>query len=399
MSDIEQPPRRRRSRWGLYAMPILVLVLAAGWSGFWFYAASKIDDALDGWRAREAKSGRIYDCTNRSVGGFPFRLEVHCNGASVSLVSQTAEQAASRTPITARLADIFVIAQIYDPSLIIAEFTGPVTFTDIGQQPSFVANWSKGRASVVGLPFSPQRTSFDFDNPALDRMSGDQQVPLIRANHMEFHARLAEGSVADNPVIETVLQLNGASVQGVHAVLQDPFNADIRGQIRGLKDLSPKPWPVRFREIQAAGGRIDITQSRVEQGDLLSLAAGSLSINANGKLDGQLEMTVAGLEKIIPALGLDRLLDQGVSQSAIDKMAPGVKASDVNNVIGALDKMIPGLGNLARKNANAGIAAGINMLGQPTTLEGRKAIAVPLKFVDGAIFLGPLQVAQTPPLY
>ncbi|MBR1220713.1 DUF2125 domain-containing protein [Bradyrhizobium sp. U87765 SZCCT0131] len=392
-------PPRRRSRWTLYAVPIVVLILAAAWSAFWFYASSRIESELDGWRAREAKSGRIYDCTNRSVAGFPFRLELHCNGASVALVSQTAEQAASGTPMTVRLADIFVIAQVYDPQHIIAEFTGPVSFTDIGQQPSFVGNWSKGRASVIGLPFSPQRTSFEFDAPALDRMVDDRPVPLLRANHAEFHARLADGSVADNPVIETVLQVQGASLQGVHAVLQVPFNADIRATLRGLKDLSPKPWPVRFREIQAAGGRIDITQSRVEQGEVLSLAAGSLGINANGKLDGQLEMTIAGLDKIIPALGLDRLIDQGVSQSAIDKMAPGVSARDVNNVIGALDRMIPGLGNLARKNANAGLAAGINMLGQPTTLEGRKAIALPLKFVDGAIFLGPLQVAQTPPLF
>jgi hypothetical protein len=399
MSDFE-PPQRRLSRWPLYAVPALVLALAIGWTGFWFYASSRIDDALEGWRAREAKSGRIYDCTNRSVGGFPFRLEVHCSGASISLVSQTAEQAATRTPVTARLADIFVVAQVYDPRLVIAEFTGPITFTDIGQQPSFIANWSLGRASVVGLPGAPQRSSFEFDKPVLDQMTGAVRVPLLRADHFEFHSRLAEGSVADNPVIETVLQLTGASAQGVHPVLEEPFNADIRAQIRGLKDFSPKPWPVRFREIQAAGGRIDITQSRLEQGELLSLAAGTLSINANGKLDGQLQMTVAGLDKIIPALGLDRLLDQqGVSQSAIDKMAPGVNARDVNNVIGALDKMIPGLGNFARKNANAGIAAGINVLGQPTTLEGRKAIAVPLKFVDGAIFLGPLQVAQTPSLF
>ena len=398
MNDLDTL-RRPRSRWPLYAMPILVLILAVCWSGFWFYASAKIEDSLDGWRAREAKAGRIYDCTKRSVGGFPFRMELHCNGASVSLVSQTPDQTATRKPVEARLADIFVIAQVYDPNLIISEFTGPVTFADLGEQPSLSANWSVGQASIVGLPRSPQRMSLVFDHPTLDRLSDAPPVPLLRADHVELHGRLAEGSAEDNPVIEAVLQLTGASVQGIHPVLQDPFNADIRLLIRGLKDFTPKPWPVRFREIQAAGGRIDITQSRVEQGDLLSLAAGSLSINQNGNLDGQLSMTVAGLEKVIPALGLDRLLAQGVPQAAVDKMAPGVSARDVNNVLGALDKMVPGLGNLARKNANAGIAAGINMLGQQTTLEGRKAIAVPLKFVDGAIFLGPLQVAQMPPLF
>ena len=48
----------------------------------------------------------------RSVAGFPFRLEVRCNGASVALRSQTAEQAATQAPITAKLGEILVVAQI-----------------------------------------------------------------------------------------------------------------------------------------------------------------------------------------------------------------------------------------------------------------------------------------------
>src|SRR4030088_3439027 len=93
--------RRRRRLWPVFIMPVLVLVAAAAWSAFWFYAASQVDQNVDAWRAREAASGRIYDCAKRSVAGFPFRLEVRCDGASVSLLSQTAAQAATRTPVTA----------------------------------------------------------------------------------------------------------------------------------------------------------------------------------------------------------------------------------------------------------------------------------------------------------
>ena len=70
------------------------------------------------------------------MAGFPFRLEVRCDGASVSLVSQTAEQAATQTPITAKLGEILVVAQVYDPNLLIAEFTAPATISDRGEQPS-----------------------------------------------------------------------------------------------------------------------------------------------------------------------------------------------------------------------------------------------------------------------
>ena len=46
-----------------------------------------------------------------------------------------------------------------------------------------------------------------------------------------------------------------------------------------------------------------------------------------------------------------------------------------------------------------GVAVGLNALGKETELEGKKARSFPLRFVDGAVFLGPVKVAQTPPLF
>ena len=122
-------------------------------------------------------------------------------------------QAATQAPITAKLGEILVVAQIYDPKLLIAEFTAPATISDRGGQPSMVANWRTARSSVVGLPAVPQRVSLVFDDPAIDRVNGSAQTPLARAKHVELHGRLAEGSPSDHPVIETVLQIDGGSVQ------------------------------------------------------------------------------------------------------------------------------------------------------------------------------------------
>src|SRR6202030_4124486 len=164
MSDITLAPRRR-PLWRLFFMPVLLLIAAVAWSAFWFYAASEVDVKADAWRAQEAKSGRVYDCARRSVGGFPFRLEVRCDGASVSLNSQTAGQA----PITANLGEILVVAQVYDPKLLIAEFTAPATISDRGGSPSMLVNWRTARSSVVGLPAVPQRASIVFDDAEIDR--------------------------------------------------------------------------------------------------------------------------------------------------------------------------------------------------------------------------------------
>jgi hypothetical protein len=396
MSDMTLAPRRR-PLWRLFIMPVLLVIAAVAWSAFWFYAASQVDVSADAWRAQEAKSGRVYDCAKRSVAGYPFRLEVRCDGASVSLVSQTAG-AAAQTPITAKLGEILVVAQVYDPKLLIAEFTAPATISDHGQ-PSMTVNWRTARSSVVGLPAVPQRASLVFEDPAIDRINGSVSTPLARAQHIELHGRLAEGSPSDHPVIETVLQFTGGSIQGLHPLLAEPFDADVRTLLSGLKDFSPKPWPQRFRELQAAGGHVEIVQSRIQQGNLIAVASGTLGLSANGRLDGELQMTVAGIEKVIPALGIEKMLDEGVPQATLDRVAPGVKTQDVNNLLGALDRAIPGLGKAVKQNANVGVAAGINALGKEAVLEGKKARAFPLRFVDGAVFLGPLKVAQIPPLY
>ncbi len=395
MPDMTPAPHRR-PLWRLFIMPALLVVAAAAWSGFWFYAASEVGVRADAWAAQEAKSGRVYACARRTVAGFPFRIEVSCDDASVSLVSQTA---GAQAPFTARLGEILVIAQIYQPQLLIAEFKAPATLSDRGQPPSMKVNWTLGRSSVNGLPGPPQRASVEFENPSLNRVNGPVETPLARASHIELHGRLADGSTTEHPVVETALQIRGGSVQEVHPVLAAPFDADIQTKLTGLKDLSPKPWPERFRELQAAGGHVEIERSRIQQGDLVSVAAGTLRLNEQGRIDGELQMTVAGLEKVIPLLGIEKMLEEGVPQATLDRVAPGVKTQDLNNLFGALDRAIPGLGKVVKQNANAGVTAGINALGKETELEGRKARAFPMRFVDGAVFLGPLKVGQVPRLF
>jgi hypothetical protein len=390
------PAPRRRPLWGLFIAPVLLLIAAVAWSVFWFFAASQVDVQADAWRAREAKSGRVYDCARRSVAGFPFRLEVRCDDPSVALFSQ----AAGTALMNAKLDQILVVAQVYDPKRLVAEFKGPATISNGGDQASsFAVNWRLGQASVYGLPSAPERGALVFDAPTIDRLAGGAQTPVARADHVELHGRLVDGSPADHPVIETALQVNGGSILGAHPMLAEPFNADVDARLSGLKDFAPKPWPERFRELQAAGGHVEIVQSRIQQGELIAVATGTLGLTANGNIDGELQMTVAGIEKVIPVLGIDKMLEDGVPQSTLDRVAPGVKSQDLNNLFGALDRAIPGLGKVVKQNANVGVAAGINALGKEAVLEGRKARTFPLRFSDGAVMVGPLKVAQIPPLF
>ena len=192
---------------------------------------------------------------------------------ALSLVSQTA---GAQAPFTARLGEIMVIAQIYQPKLLIAEFKAPATLADRGQPPALKVNWTSGRSSVSGLPDIPQRASIVFENPSIDRINGPVADAARDAPAApNCTAGLAEGSARDNPVIETVLQIAGGSVQEVRPLLAVPFDVNVETRMSGLKDFKPKPSPEHFREIQAAGGHVEIVRSRVQQGDLVSVAAGT----------------------------------------------------------------------------------------------------------------------------
>ena len=188
-------------------------------------------------------------------------------------------------------------------------------------------------------------------------------------------------------MIEVVLKLVTATAPTWHPAAAIPVNADITATLRGLKNFAPMPWAERFRRLQAAGGRIEISNARIQQRDTVAVANGSLGLSPAGRLDGKLQLTVANLDKFLPALNLDQMLSE--------QQAP----SQINNAIGALDKLMPGLGNIARKNAAPMIAASVNMMGQPAQLDGQRAVTLPLRFDDGMVSLGPMKLGATPPLY
>ncbi|HVZ54610.1 MAG TPA: DUF2125 domain-containing protein [Pseudolabrys sp.] len=368
-------PRRRNRRY--IALVAVVVALFAGWSAVWYFAVRQAEVTMAGWRAREAKAGRDYACATQTFGGYPFRFEVNCE-------QPTAVFHALKPPVEIAAANILVAAQIYQPDLLISEVKGPLTIADQGKPPAMIADWTLLQTSVRGTPMAPERVALVFDEPGLDRVAGGTRQPLVRAKHVEIHGRIAEGSVTDNPVVEAALDFDDASLPGLHPAAAAPMDGEIVAMLRGLHDFSPKPWPVRFREIQAANGRIDITRARVQQGDILAVGSGALSLNANGRLEGQLRVTIAGLEQFLNKIGAQQLVQ---NSSAMDRVA------------GTLDRLMPGLGGLARQQAGQNISAGINLIGEPTTLEGRRAVTVPLRFSDGAVFLGPVPIGKTPALF
>jgi hypothetical protein len=373
---MRQPAPRRRL-WPVFVPLVVTVALAIVWTGLWFLAARAAETRIAGWREREAKVGRVYACGGKeTIGGFPFRIEVRCADPTIELRRQD-------PPIALKAADLVVVAQVYQPTLLISEATSPLTISAPGQPPSYVANWTLAQSSERGTPRAPERASIVVDRPSVDRVNGAGPQAVMKAERIELHGRMAGGSATSDPVIELALRLVSATAPELHALTTRPIDAEIIATLRGLPDFSPKPWPVRLRELQARGGRIEITRARVQQGDTIAVSAGALGLTESGGLDGEMQVTIAGLEHVVATLDLDRLTSRG----------------RVGAAIGALDRLVPGLGRAARANAGPGIVAGLRAMGQPTTLDGKPATTLPLRFADGQVLLGPFPVARIPPLF
>jgi hypothetical protein len=375
---------KRRRPW-LMALPLaLVVVLAAAWSMAWFYAASRAETAIAGWRAREAQGGRVHSCSTQSLAGFPFRIEVRCADPAVEFRN-------AEPPLTLAAKDALVAAQIYSPNLLIGEFTGPLGLGEPGRTPSFMANWRLAQVSVRGTPQAPERASIALDQPHLARLNRGAMETIATATRLELHGRIAGGTVTDNPILETVLRLAKASSPQFHPAAARPTDGDVEALLVGLKDFAPKSWPERFREIAAAGGRIEIKRARFAQDDILVVGAGTLTLNPAGQPNGQIDITVVGLDKLVTLLGVDQFVQQYLAQRG--------GGMDMNKIASGLDRILPGLGGAVRNNSGGLATIGIAMLGEPREIEGRKGISLPLRFKDGQMFLGPVPIGQAAPLF
>jgi hypothetical protein len=382
----KSPARPVRRRWWPILAPItIVIVLAVAWVWLWYYASAVADRTLAGWVEREAAAGRVYSCGSQSIGGFPFRIEAKCIDA--------AAQVGSGQPLYAvKARAISFTAEVWHPTRLVGEVSGPMIVADSNQALSWSADWGRARLTVTGLPPDPDAVSIQLDGAHVDR-AGVSISTIFGVKTADLQGRVIGGSPHNHPVIEMTVNLVRATAPTLHPILAEPIDGEIDVVLRGLEDLSPKPWAVRWRELQnARDGGIEIKSLRLAKTNVIVVGAGKLSLNAQGKLDGLINVAIAGIENLVPLLGVDRMIGRG-----IDRLA-GANGATAQGAA-ALDRLIPGLGGALRQTAAASIVENLKKMGQPSSIDKQPATVLPLRFTDGSVYLGMLRVGEVPPLW
>jgi hypothetical protein len=367
---------RKRRRWSILVPTAVVMTLALAWCWLWYYSATVADRALTGWVEREAAAGRFYACGTQSIGGFPVSIQAHCTDASADIKTY---QPAYRV----HAQSIDFLAEVYHPTRLIGDVSSPIAVAVADQAPAVTASWKRARLIVRGVPPDPDGISVELDAAHIDHVGDADSIAKVQRG--ELQGNVISGSPRNNPVVEVTLHLTNAAAPILHQALAQPISADLDAVLHGFKDLGPKPWADRFREMQAAGGGVEIKALRLTQGNAIVVGTGSLAINGNGKLNGVIRVAIADIEHIVPLIGVDRMIGQGLDQ--------------LSGSEGTLDRLIPGLGNVIRDTANASLIDNIKKMGEPTSIDKQPAILLPLRFVDSSVYLGMLRVGEIPALF
>ena len=64
-----------------------------------------------------------------------------------------------------------------------------------------------------------------------------------------------------------------------------------------------------------------------------------------------------------------------------------------------LDRLLPGLSGVVREQTNSSVIDNIKKMGQPTEIDKKPAIALPLRVADGVIYVGIIPVGVVPALF
>lgn len=306
MTDATTEPAsapRRFSRLRLFLPIGLLLGLAVVWSAGWLYVRGRAATEIERFFAREAAAGRTWSCPDRSVAGYPFRIEVVCPSLSFE-----------RADFAARLGRVVAVAQVYRPTHVILEAAGPLA---VSRGPVTAnAEWRLLQASVQ-VAVAEGRGRLDRLSVAVDDLKGSADPgggPVaFGAGHMELHARPDPARFAGEGAIDVSLRAERATVPALDPVLggSEPADLSVDATATRAAGFGGGAFVRELERWRAAGGALELTLASVVKGPKRVRARGTLALDPEHRLAGRVDAEAAGLEALIAPILAQRFGERG----------------------------------------------------------------------------------------
>ena len=322
----------------LYLPLVLLLILASGYSVYWYAIAERVQNGLDDWAT--AQRAKCYEVrwTAATVGGFPFSLQVRATGFIL---------AQPGSPPRLRVAAPLLVARALPWQLrrwnVEADQTVGLTI------PTGNANAASLRATIT---LSDQETDIDA---AFQDISGTLGG-AFQVRQAEASLRLPPRPPADHKETAGTLDMRLLDWKVPQAVppLGDTiaslsFSATLKGTVPASGGLTA--W-------RDDGGTLEVGGFALQWGALSASGKGTLALDEEMRPLGALTTSLEGQDAIVDAL---------------------VTNGNIRPGDGSLLKIALGL--MAKQDA-----------------DGKRKISVPARMQGGKLYLGPVGIANLPNL-
>ena len=314
----------------------IVVLLAAGLSGAWYYLANQLDTrvarVIEDARAR----GTAIDCANQAVFGYPFRLGLRCDAVTLD---------APRDGVRATSGALRTAAQIYQPNRVVAELDAPL-IVDTADAPPLELRWQLAQASASFWTDGLDRAALTIEAPvvALTQPAADR-LPLAEAAQVEAHLRRRDGDLD--------VALSSRDTRSLSPQLSEvpPATAGLDLTIRGAADwLGGRAAGATLGELMA-GREGALRMLSIDFGDAEMALSGEFSVGVDGLLSGDFELAVQDPARIAAL----------VAAAAPDLASP---AQTVATALSFAGRSENGRSVIGLNVRNGNIAAGVVPLGR-----------------------------------
>lgn len=278
--NVAAPSRKPRRR-GLFAPFLLLLILAVGWSIGWLWLRGQTEQRMDATALSLKSRGYDLSWESRTFSGYPFRMDVRLVNARVAEPSGWA----LRAPELNGEANAYAIGHW----VVVAPQGVVMTRPENGD----VAITGQAlRASFAGFDKYPPRLSVEGANLVFTPMGGAAPFPLQSTTGLRLYVRPGPD---DQGAI--FFEATGAKARftGLMGRIAENRTADLiwDSKISKISALHGTSWADAVRDWSAKGGALTVQQGKLNAGEaLLQAKSGALTVDADGRLQGALDVTV-----------------------------------------------------------------------------------------------------------
>jgi len=323
---------------------IVILLVAAGWAGYWFIGAHGLKSAFENWFEARREEGWQAEYADLSVRGFPNRFDTTFTDLAIADPSTGWVWEAPFFQFLALSYKPNSVIAVFPPDSTIATPDGKLALTTSDTKASLTlgpsARLPLQRAQLVGNDLKiegEEAVSVDSLRIAAELLPGAESD-----YHLGF---LTEGLSLPAPMIDRLAKRVALpdTVDKLHVDADVAFDAP--WDLDAIEQQRPQPTHIRLRLAEA------------EWGELKLSATGELEVDENGMPTGAISFKAENWRE---------MLDLAVAASAL----PEGVATSAEKALGLLAKLS----------------------GRPDTLNAK------LEFHDGGVYLGPVPLGDAPVL-